>query len=167
MTFVVYGLQKTRITLHETDGTTPKFRITLQKETKEGLTLTFKPEGQMRQAGSGGGWARSWAHWGFRAQVRILWDLGTDETTLETWTAGAWSAPSVYLTASALALIFTHAFRAPCLVEPHTDKAYSFLAQPDPGKPLELKDIKGVAHSGLELVLIGDTVGEIPDWAAL
>jgi hypothetical protein len=52
-------------------------------------------------------------------------------------------------------------------VEPHTDKAFSFSAQPDPGKAFELKDIKGIAHSGLDLVLIQTTVAALPNWAAL
>lgn len=164
MSYVVYGLQKTRITLYEADGTTPKYRITLQKETREGLTLAFKPEGQMRQAGSGGNWARSWAHWGFRPELRILWDLGTDESSQEAWISGAWAAQGNIPTAEALGRVFTYAFAAPCLVEPHTDKAFSFGAQPDPGRPLTLKDIKGVAHSGLELVLIGSSLSAIPNW---
>lgn len=183
MSFVVYGLQKTRITLYQTDGTTPKTRITLQKETKEGLTLSFKPEGQLRQAGSGAAWARNWAHFGFRAQLRILWDLGTDETLIQSWEPSgwglssfgesAWSEPDGWgtsaqiPTASALSILINGAYQVPCLVEPHLDKSFSFLAQPDPGRSLDMRDVKGVAHSGMELALVGTNLVEIPDWSTI
>jgi hypothetical protein len=166
MSYVIYGINQTRITLYAADGTTPLYRVTLQKETREGLTLSFKPEGVGHQLGSGAAWAQTRTHRGFRAQLSIKWDFGM-ESSVETWAAGAWGAPAAMLTAQALSLILAQAFLAPCLVEPHTDKAFSFSAQPDPGKAFELKDIKGIAHSGLDLVLIQTTVANLPDWAAL
>ena len=166
MSYVAYGLQKTRITLYAADGVTPLYRITLQKETREGLTLSFKPEGAPHQLGSGANWANAWAHRGFRAQLDIAWDVGL-ESTLETWGGSAWGAATSELTPISLSRIFTWAFQSPCLVEPHLDKAYSFSAQPDPGKARGLKDRKGVAHTGLDLSLIATEVGSIPDWASL
>lgn len=166
MSFIVYGTARTRITLYDTDGVTPKFRITLQKEVREGLTLAFKEEGVVHQGGSGSGWARNLTHRGFRPQLEIKWDFGLT-SSLETWATGAWGPAADELTPISLSRIFSWAFKAPCLVEPHLDKAYSFLAQPDPGKSLGLKDLKGVAHSDLDLVLIATTVGDIPDWATL
>jgi hypothetical protein len=166
MGYLVYGLAQTRLTLYALDGVTPLYRITLQKETREGLILSFKPEGVTHQLGSGANWAQSRTHRGFRAQLEVKWDFGLT-SSVETWTSGAWGAPATMLTPTALSLIFSWAFQAPCLVEPHLDKAYSFLAQPDPSKALELKDVKGVAHSGLGLVLVATTVGSIPDWSSL
>lgn len=166
MSYVVYGVQKTRITLYDADGTTPLQRVTLQKEVREGLTLTWKPEQAETKLGSGAGWAIARNHHGFRAELAIKWDYGLN-SSVETWVSGAWGAPATVLTATALASIFNRACVAPCLVEPHLDKAYSFKAQPDPGKPLALRDVKGVAHSGLELVLIAETLDAIPDWALL
>ena len=166
MSYVIYGVQKTRVTLYGPDGTTPLQRITLEKEAREGLTLSFKPEGPDTKLGSGANWAIKRTHHGFRAELAIKWEYGL-ESSVEAWVAGAWGAPSSILTALAISSIFTRAFEAPCLVEPHLDKAYSFKAQPDPGKPFVLKDVKGVAHSSLELVLIAEELGAIPDWAAL
>lgn len=162
----VYGLAQTRITLYQADGVTPLYRIVLQKEDKEGLKLSYKPEGVSHQLGSGANWARKWAHRGFRPQLDIAWSHGLDSTK-QGWTGVAWGAASTIITPEAMGLIFTWAFQSPCLVEPHLDKAYSFSAQPDPGKPFDLKDIKGVFHTGLSLSLIGSTVGSIPDWSTL
>lgn len=162
----IYGLKQTRITLYALDGVTPTLRVTLQKETREGLTLSFKPEGVSHQLGSAATWAKPWTHRGFRAQLDIKWDYGL-ESSVETWAAGVWGAAATVPTAQALSQILNAAFPAPCLVEPHFDKAFSFSAQPDPGKAFELKDVKGVAHSGLDLVLIQTTVATLPDWASL
>ncbi len=166
MSYVVYGTSKSRITLYAADGVTNKYRITLQKEGREGLKLSFKPEGAPHQLGSGAAWAKAWTHRGFRATLDIKWPHGM-ESILETWTAGAWGAPTPILTATALSLIFTWGFQSPCLIEPHLDKAYSFSAQPDPSKALELRDVKGVAHTGLGLVLVATAVAPLPDWASL
>jgi len=166
MSYVCYGTDRTRITLYEADGTTPKYRLTLQKETREGLTLGFKPEGVPHQLGSGANWARHLTHHGFRPTLGIKWAHGLDSLR-ETWSGSAWGAPEAILTPIALSLIFTWAFQSPCLVEPHLDKAYSFAAQPEPGQALELKDLKGVLHTGLDLVLIATELGAIPDWVAL
>lgn len=166
MSYVIYGRNRTRITLYAADGTTPLQRVTLEKEAREGLALSFKPEGAEAKLGSGANWAIKRTHHGFRPELAIKWEYGM-ESTVETWGGAAWGAPAAILTPMALASIFTRACAAPCLVEPHLDKAYSFKAQPDPGKPFVLKDVKGVAHSGLELVLVGEELGPIPDWAAL
>ncbi|WP_306600763.1 hypothetical protein [Geothrix sp. 21YS21S-2] len=166
MTWVVYGLNQTRITLYAADGTTPLYRITLQKEQREGLKLSFPPEGVPHDLGSGAQWAKQWTHRGFRPRLDISWDRGV-ESIRETWTSGAWGPPVTILTVTALSLIFTYAFQAPCLVEPHLDKAYSFSAQPDPTKALELQDLKRVVHTSLALSLIATIPGPIPDWASL
>lgn len=166
MSYVVYGTKKTRITLYDVDGITPLQRITLQRETREGLTLSWKPEGSATKLGSGSGWANALVHHGHRAQLAIKWDKGTNSSQ-ETWASGTWAAPTVMLTPLAIASILNKAFLAPCLVEPHLDKGYSFKAQPDPAKAFFLKDLKGIAHTDLELVLIAETLGPIPDWALL
>jgi hypothetical protein len=166
VSYVVYGTNKTRVTLYDVDGTTPLQRITLQKEDREGLTLSWKPEGATTKLGSGAGWANANTHHGFRAELAIKWAVGV-ESASEAWVSGAWGPATILLTAQAIRDIFTQAMVVPCLVEPHLDKAYSFKAQPDPGKAFSLKDVKGVAHTGLELVLIAETLGPIPDWAAL
>ncbi len=163
---VIYGLAQTRITLYASDGVTPTLRVTLQKETREGLTLSFKPEGVSHQLGSGASWAKPWLHRGFRAQLEVKWDVGL-ESSVETWASGAWGAAATVPTAQALSQILAAAFQAPCLVEPHLDKAFSFSAQPDPGKAFGLKDLKGLAHTGLDLVLIQTTVAALPDWSTL
>jgi hypothetical protein len=166
MSYVIYGTSRTRITLYAADGVTPNYRITLQKEVREGLNLIFNPEGVPHQMGSGAAWAKSLTFRGFRPQLEIKWDFGLT-SSVEVWGGTAWGAPADELTPISLSRIFTWAFQSPCLVEPHLDKAYSFTAQPDPGKALGLKDRKGVAHSDLDLVLVGTVVGSIPDWATL
>lgn len=162
----IYGLQKTRITLYDVNGTTPLKRITLQKETREGLTLSWKPEGVFTGLGSGSSWANNWTHHGFRASLAIGWSHGLD-SWVELWTGSAWGTASGLTTPIALSQIINAAVLVPCLVEPHLDKGFSFLAQPDPGKAFVLKDVKGVAHTGLELALIATTVAPMPDWASL
>lgn len=166
MSYVCYGLARTRITLYEADGATPKYRLTLQRETREGMLLAYKPEGPVHQLGSGTNWARHITHRGHRPNLTIKWSHGT-KSIRESWTGANWAPGETILTPVALSLIFTWAFQSPCLVEPRPDKAYSFAAQPDPDRRLELKDIAGVAHTGLDLTLIGTELGAIPDWALL
>ncbi len=166
MSYVCYGSARTRITLYGPDGVTPLQRITLQKETREALLLSWPPEGVESKLGSGANYARHWAHNGFRPALAIKWDRGV-QSSMETWASGAWGPAAVLLTPIALSYIFNKAMVTPCLVEPHLDKDYSFKAQPDPGKPFALKDIKSVAHSDLELVLIAEELSDIPDWAVL
>jgi len=167
MSLVIYGLQETQIILYEDDGITPKYRITLQKETKEGLELSFAAEGVSRGLGSGAKWARSWCQRGWRMTVSIRWDAGI-ESTAETWDGSAWVEARAVPTAQALSVIQTWGTRTPCRVSPHKDMNLDFLAQPDPSKPLRLRDVKGAAHTGLELVLVAsDLLGNIPDWENL
>jgi hypothetical protein len=171
MNYSVYGLQKTRIILFEDDGFTPRYRITLQKETREGLELVFKPDGVLHQLGSGAGWRRQWIHRGHRVSLAIKWSLGL-ESTVETFDAMlpdgvtfTWLAATTIPTAQALSVIHTWACRNPCRVSPHLDLAFDFLAQPDPGQAFTLRDLKGFAHTGLTLELISTVlVKGIPDW---
>lgn len=162
----IYGLKQTQIMLFDAPGIVAHYLILLQKETREGLTLSFKPEGVSHQLGSAAAWAKPWTHRGFRPQIEIKWDFGM---TSQIWeqVAGVWQPPTEILTAQALSMIMNLAFQYPCVVEPHLDNAYNFFAQPDPGKAFELKDLKGVAHSGLSLTLVGTTVAAMPDWASL
>lgn len=165
--YLCYGLAKTRLTLYASDGTTPTLRVTLQKEDREGLTLSWKEEGVITKLGSGAAWANALTHHGFRATLAITWGVGLN-SSVETWSGSAWGAAVATLTPIALSQILNAAFQAPCLVEPHLDKAYSFSAQPDPGKDFVLQDLKGVAHTGLGLTLIETTVADgLPDWASL
>lgn len=166
MSLIVYGLDRSRITLYDVDGTTPLYRITLQREAPEGLKLQFTHEGVTHHMGSGAGWANHLTHRGHRAQLSVKWNYGV-RCDREAWTGSAWGAPSKVLTATAISIILTHAFQTPCKVEPRIDTAWNFLAQPDPAKAFELRDTKGVAHPGLELVLIAVTLASIPDWENL
>jgi len=166
MDLIVYGMQRSRITLYAADGTTPLYRITLQREAREGLTLKFVPEIVSHKMGSGADWANHLTYRGHRPQLDVKWKYGV-RSDRQAWTGSAWGAPTKILTATAISIIQAYAFQAPCNVEPHFDKAWSFMAQPDPGKAFELRDTKGVAHPGLELVLIAQKVGPIPDWESL
>jgi hypothetical protein len=164
---LAYGLQKTRITLYATDGTTPTLRVTLQKEDREGLSLEFAPEGPTTKLGSGAGWANQHTHHGWRPTLAITWSAGLT-SSVETWSGSAWGAAADMITPIALSKILNAGMQAPCLVEPHLDKAYNFSAQPDPGKPFKLRDLKGIVHTGLELTLIGQTLADdLPDWLSL
>jgi hypothetical protein len=164
---VIYGLDKPRITLYADDGVTPVYRITLQKETKEGLDLAFPAEGVSRQLGSGAGWAKPWLQRGFRPVLNLKWSHGLD-SAVEAWGGIAWGAGTTVNTAQALGVIDSMARRAPCLVEPHLDQNFSFLAQPDPGKAITLRDLKGLVHTGLELQLVATKlISDHPDWPNL
>jgi hypothetical protein len=164
--YTIYGLKQTRITLYAADGVTPNFRVTLQKEVREGLTLSWPPEGVSHDLGSGADWAKHRTHRGFRPRLEIGWDFGLN-SSIEAWTGAAWGAAAAVLTPIALAKVYTWGMQNPCLVEPHLDKAYSFLAQPDPEQAFELRDIRGVAHTGLALTLIATLLGPLPDWEGL
>lgn len=163
MSYIVYGTGRSRVTLYDTAGT-PTVRITLQKETREGLTLKFSPEGQLHKKGSGAAWGQDWQHRGFRPSLQIEWTHGL-MTLRETYTSGAWSAAVEIPTAEALGQILNSAFVAPCLVQPHVDHSFAFLAQPDPETAFELRDVKGVAHTGLTLSLMGRSLTAIPTWS--
>lgn len=164
--YTVYGVDRTRITLYQEDGVTPNFRITLQEEDEQSLQLKWTPEGVGHSLGSGSSWARHWTHRGHRPTLTILWAVGV-YSQIETYASGSWGAPAEILTPLAIAKILTWGFRSPCLVEPHLDKAYSFKAQPDPESAFALKDVGAVAHTDLEITLIGTIVEELPDWGAL
>ena len=167
MSYVIYGLKEPRITLYEDDGITPRYRVTLQKETREGLELTFKPEGVTHQLGSGASWARRWIHRGHRITLDLKWSHGLN-AAVETWSGSAWGASTTITLAQALSVIATWANHNPCLVSPHKDLAFEFLAQPGGGKGLTFRDLKGFAHTGLELSLISTVlVKDLPDWTNL
>lgn len=167
MDYIIFGLKETRITLYQDDGTTPLYRVTLQKETKEGLELTFKREGVDHQLGSGSGWKIARILRGHRPFLDIKWTHGL-ESAVESWNGADWDPAATVATALALSLVHTWANRSPCLVSPHKDLNLDFSAQPDPGKGFLLRDIKGVVHTGLELHLIGEgLMNDIPDWPTL
>ncbi len=167
MDYVIYGLKETRITLYEDDGSTPRYRVTLEKEAKEGLNLVFKQEGVVHPLGSGADWARTVIHRGFRVSLDIKWGHG-EESLVETWNGSEWADAAKIPTAQALSVIQTWAYHNPCLVSPHQDLNFAFLAQPDPGKAFDLSDIKGRFHRDLELHLIATKlIKDIPDWSNL
>ena len=158
----VYGVQRTRVTLYNSTGVATQ-RITLQKEDREGLLLEFKAEGAATKLGSGSGWATQWTHHGFRPALSITWSAGLD-SSVETWSGSAWGSPWTIATASALTTILNASSLAPCLVEPHLDCSYSFLAQPDASKTYSLRDTRGALHTDLSLDLVGVTLAALPDW---
>jgi hypothetical protein len=165
----IYGIQQTRIVLYADDETTPTSRITLEKEAREGLELSFKAEGVHHQLGSGAEWARAFTMRGWRMTLAIKWAVGL-ESTIEIWNAGtqAWGQGAQIPTAEALSLIIGSGARVPLRVSPHKDKNLDFLAQPDPGKDFRLKDIKGLAHTDLETVLVATKLRTtMPAWGTL
>lgn len=164
MSYVVYGLGRTVITLRDASGN-PTVRYTLQVEQREGLVLTFTPEGTAHDLGSGAGWAKRWNHRGFRPSISIRWDAGTISSKA-LWSGSAWGNEQVVSTAVALSELLNAAFLVPCLVQPHKDHAFTFVAQPDPSKGFALKDRKRVIHTDLTLDLVGQDLGAIPTWVA-
>lgn len=163
----IYGIKETRVTLFEDDGVTPKYRVTLQKENREGLDLAFKPEGQVHQLGSGAGWARQIIYRGYRPTLDIKWTHGL-ESTVETWDGTTWGSAVTVPTAQALHLVHDMGLRVPCSVSPHKDLNFDFLAQPDLGKAISLRDLKALLHTNLEISLIASVlIPGRPDWANL
>jgi hypothetical protein len=164
--YLAYGTAKSRITLYDSDGVTGLFRITLQREEKEGMVLTFTPEGVTTNLGSGASWANKRTHHGFRPSFSIKWAVGLN-CTIEAWVTDHWDTATDIATPMAISKILNNAFVTPCLIEPRSDTAFSFLAQPNPEQAFTLKDIKGVAHTDLSIELLAVTITTIPDWAAL
>lgn len=170
---IVYGSGRTRITLYTSAGVAA-YRVTLQVEQREGLQVTFQAEGVEHQLGSGASWARRWTHRGIRPLLAISWDYGLS-STLETWVpavtgppavAAHWGTAATESTAQALGRIQSLGLVYPCLVEPHLDSSFSFTAQPDPGAPLVLQDVRRALHSGLALDLIGTSLlATVPVWS--
>ncbi|MBS1771155.1 MAG: hypothetical protein JSS77_16010 [Acidobacteria bacterium] len=163
----IYGSGPTRITLFDSSGVKTK-RLTFQVPEKEGLTLTFTPEGVLHELGSDSDYERQYAYNGHRPQLEVKWSVGM-LSSYEVWDTGSstWGALTQISTAQALNWLHMAAFIYPVLVEPHTDKAYSFSAQPDPQQTLALSDVKGIAHTGLDITLIGNVVAPVPDFSLL
>jgi hypothetical protein len=158
----IYGLAKVRLTLYQPTGENLT-RLTLQSPTREGLELSFSPEGTAHELGSGAMFQKLWVERGARPALDLKWEVGLS-TAMETWTGSAWGVPISIDTAEALVRVFEAAFQRPALVEPHRDSSFSFLAQPDPQKALEIRDVKGVRHIKLSLRLVGTRVGSLPNW---
>jgi hypothetical protein len=163
MSYVIYGCKASQVTLYSAAGA-PVYLVTLQKESRAGLQLVFRPEGASSQLGSGASWKNCWAHRGFRPTLQIKWGVGVN-STIATWDGAKWLAAQPINTAQVVGMILSYGLRAPCQVQPHLDNAYVFLAQPDPTKALTLCDQDGAVHVNLELNLIGSTVADIPAWS--
>jgi hypothetical protein len=161
---LIYGSSSARITLY-TAGTAA-LRITLQCPDPEGLQLTFQSESQVHQLGSGAGYAKVFLDDGLRPVLGMKWAYGL--TCLqESWNGTGWTSAQTIDTAQALLNILNSAFLEPCLVEPHLDHPFQFLAQPDPGKSFDIQDIKGIAHTGLSLDLMATFTTDLPSWVTL
>lgn len=136
----------------------PYARWTLQGEEREGRIFRWAPEGQLRQLGSGEGHRRRWIHRGWRRELVIRWG-GALESRREAWASGAWGAAEILTTAEAAAEIHN---AAQVEVEPLSGSEFgSYLAQTFEHE-LPLRDLKGVVHTKVELVLRAlDLVEEI------
>lgn len=165
MSFVIYGTRETRITIYNEGDETPVARITLQKETKEGLQLKFTPEGPRQELSRANLGRLRQVRRGYRPSLTIKWDFGLHSLRSD-WTGSAWGPASEVLTAAALAEVLNAAIQRPVLVHPHLDHAFAFWAQPDPRKSFELKDRKGVVHAAITLDLIGSDLVEIPEFVS-
>ena len=163
---IVYGLGSTRVILRDATGANLA-RVTLQCEDREGLALTFTPEGVASDLGSGAGFKRAWSPRRWRPSLAITWAYGL-ASRIETWDGSAWGSAVLVDTAEALRRIHNAAWIYPCTVQPHQGSAWTFDAQPDPGAdPYALQDVKGVIHADLSLHLQGRAVVDIPDlWSA-
>lgn len=160
---IIYGLGSTRVTLRDATGANLA-RLTLQCEDREGLELSFTPEGVTSDLGSGAGFRRAWTPRKFRAAVAIKWTYAL-ASRVETWSGSDWTGSVLVDTAEALRQIHNAAWIYPCLVQPHLGSAWAFEAQPDPGAdPYALQDVKGVVHADLSLRLQSRAVVDIPDW---
>ena len=165
MSFVIYGTRETRITLYNVGDETPVARITLQKETKEGLQLKFAPEGTRQELSLANLGRLVQVRRGFRPSMSIKWDGGV-HSLRSAWTGSAWGPATEILTVEALVEILNAGFQRPILVEPHLDHVFAFWAQPDPKKAFELRDFKGAAHTGLTLDLVGSDLVGIPEFVS-
>ncbi len=140
-------------------------RWTLGRESVEGRRLGWKPQGEMRKLGSGTSFSRSWAHRGFLMTLDILWSVGLTSSR-EAWTGSAWGASTELPTAQAYSEIIEQSAKTPASVE-------AYLGSPLPSfqargfeKGIALQDIKGIAHTrlqlGLEAVDLVDTISFEP-----
>ena len=172
MSAIIFGLSQTRITLFGPDGVTPTKRYTLQKEDREGLELSFPREQSTHDLGSGANWARQRNFHGYRPTLKVKWAVavgsgpgGQIVTMVEAWTGTAWGVATQVNTAAALASIDDGACKVPALIEPHLDKAFSFLGQPPDGHIFALRDLKAVIHTKLDLALEAvSLITSMPDW---
>lgn len=154
---IVPALQPTRITI--LDGSTPLARWTLQSPDRAGRSLRWIPDGKLAELGSGAGFARLWAHRGFRLELSIKWGAGL-MSSRETWTGSSWSDPETLPTAQAHCEILDWAARFPMQVEPWAgDMTALFVAAAFERGP-SLEDTRGVVHSDLELVLQGTSFAD-------
>jgi|GEM_PF-5481831 len=168
--FLAYGVGQTQIQLRNTAGALVE-RITLQKETTEGLELVFTPEGVARTLTAGSvaaptaGYKKAWRSLGVRPSLDIKWAKAVT-SSVEPWMGSAWGTLTTIDTAEAVRRVLRRAMLWPCTVYPHLDHAFNFDAQPDLGADLKLVDLRGVVHQDLNLKLIGTKVVAVPDWVA-
>lgn len=147
----------TRITGYA--GETSAWRITLQREDREGRSLSYVPEVATTQ-GAAPDFAIAHLFRGFRPRLELTWSVGTG-STLELWDGSAWGDPSEIQTASALLSILGACEAGDLWAEPYSEALGAFWARCW-AEPQEIRDIKGVVHSGLKLTLDGagaDRVG--------
>lgn len=132
----------------------PAWRVTLQREDREGRTVSYLPEIATTQ-GSAPDYATSHLFRGFRPRLEISWAVGTG-STLELWEDGAWIDGGEILTASALLGLLSACDDGDLRVEPWRTSAGvgAFWARCW-ADPQEIRDTKGILHSGLKITLEG------------
>ncbi len=150
----------TLVTLLDPAGL-PFARWTLQGSAPEGRILRWKAEGNLHTAGSAQSFARCWHHRGFRLELVIRWNVGV-QSYRQDWLGADWGDPEPLPTALAHSQILRWASKAPVVVQPFLgDESFIFNAQALGDGP-SLRDLAGVAHTQLELVLEAVSVAEAP-----
>lgn len=134
-------------------------RWTLQTPDKEGKTFSWVPEGIETELGSGAGFARSYTHRGFRRRLELSWEYGT--TSMREEFSGTWGAAVSHPTAAAVSEILQWGAMGDLKVTAAEGMGLPDFYARAIEQEVALKDIKGVAHSGLALVL--DAVTLIPN----
>ncbi len=147
----------TVVTLRSAAGE-PIARWTLEREEREGRVFRWTPEGQLHTLGSGAGFRRRWVHRGWRRELIIRWDVG-QASVRQPWTGSAWGPGVMLPTAEAVAEIHQ---AVQVEVDPLQGSEFgTYLAQTFEHE-LVLRDMKGVVHTQMELLLRAeDLVDEI------
>lgn len=151
MTARVVQAPSTRVTLLDATGV-PAIRWTLQVPERAGRTLSWVPEGMLRNLGSASNFLRHWIHRGFRLEISLKWSYGLTSIR-ETWDGTAWIGAAQRPTAEAHSEILDWSARLPVQVEPYTGESQAIFQAIATEKGPSLQDTKGIAHARLELVL--------------
>lgn len=130
------------------------WRLTLEREEREGRTLTYEPE-IVQTMGDAPGFVISNLFRGFRPTLDLSWSYG-QTSRLELWDAAAgWVDAGTILTQAVVLELLEASESGDFIVEPYVGAESGAFSARIYSEPAEIRDVKGVLHSGLKIKCVG------------